>query len=360
MPKCKIAMIVSGFPRRSETFALQELIALDQADLLAGIFATKPGDGAAPHPDALKMLKRVKPLPPGTPSAQANFVLEALEGQAVSGFHGYFAHTPAEVAALAAGHLGVPYGFSTHALDARKVPPSQLADRARKAACIIACNHDVAQELSRLGGKVSQIPHGVDTKRFRASPLVWSEPLRLLAVGRLVEKKGFGVLIRALAGLSLPFHLKIIGEGPEQARLEEEIAAAGLSGKISLTGGLTHSELPDEYRQTHIVVVPSIVNRAGDRDGLPNVVLEAMSSGRPVVASDVGAISSAIVDGETGRLLPQGEPRLLAEAIESLAQNPALSQKISRKARARIESDFRLELCTRRLCDFLKQVYAPL
>ncbi len=358
MPKCQIAMIVSGFPRRSETFALQELLALEAQGLLAGIFATKPGDGSTPHPDCMTLLKRVKTIPPERPSEQAQFVIEALKGQAVTGIHGYFAHTPAEVALLAAKQLGVPYGFSTHALDARKVPADLLEERTGNAACVIACNHDVAKDLSRWGDEITLMPHGVDTLRFSSSPIILSEPLRILAVGRLVEKKGFDVLIKAVGRLSFPFHLKIIGEGPERESMTREISAGNLSDCIELCGGLTHAELPDEYRNTHIVVVPSIVNRAGDRDGLPNVVLEAMASGRPVIASDVGAISSAIVDGETGLLVPPGDPQTLAAALESFVQTPSICERIRNNARRRIEGDFKLEICTGRLCNFLKKVYA--
>ncbi len=358
MRECKIAMIVSGFPRRSETFALQELLALDAQGLLAGIFATKPGDGSLIHPDCRNILRRVVHLPAGSPAQQAEFVIEGLKGQVVSGVHGYFAHTPAEVASLVAERLGVPYGFSTHALDARKVPASQLAERAQKSSCVIACNHDVARDLSDKGAVVTLLPHGVDTKRFSPSPLILSGPIRLLAVGRLVEKKGFDVLIKAVRRLSFPFHLKIIGEGPERERLTQDIAAANLSDDIELCGGMTHAELPNEYQNAHIVVVPSIVNRAGDRDGLPNVVLEAMASGRPVIASDVGAIKGTVVDDETGLLVPQGDSTALAFAIESLAGTPGLCEKLGRGARQRIERDFELGVCTERFCRFLKFVYA--
>lgn len=358
MRKCKIAMIVSGFPRRSETFALQELLALDRQGLLSGIFATKPGDGSTPHPDCQDLLKRVQTLPPGTPKEQAGFIVESLKGQTITGIHGYFAHTPAEVASLVAKQLGVPYGFSTHALDARKVPASDLEERTHNAACVIACNHDVAKDLSSWGDAITLIPHGVDTKRFSPSPLIFSEPIRLLAVGRLVEKKGFDVLIKAVRNLSFPFHLKIIGEGPERENMLRDISNGNLADCIELCGGLTHAELPDAYKNAHIVIVPSIVNRAGDRDGLPNVVLEAMASGRPIIASDVGAISSAIVDGKTGLLLPPGEPQKLSAALEALVQKPALCETIRNNARHGVERDFKLEICTERLCHFLRKVYA--
>lgn len=351
-------MIVSGFPRCSETFALQELLALYKKGLLVRIFATKPGDGAPLHPDCQPLLEIVEPLAPGSPAQQAKVVIERLKGQMVSAIHGYFAHVPAEVASLVAKGMGVPYGFSTHALDARKVLAKILKKRARNAACIIACNHDVAKDLTNIGGKVTLIPHGVDIKRFSHSPLTLNEPIRLLAVGRLVEKKGFDVLIKAISRVSFPFHLRIVGEGPDREQLEQGILAANLSDHVEFSGGMTHAALPNEYKKAHIVVVPSIVNRAGDRDGLPNVVLEAMSSGRPVIASKVGAIESAIDSGETGILLPPGDPEALAKALESLVKNPKLYERLGQNARQRIVQDFELGICTERLSRFLISVYS--
>ena len=212
----KIVIIVSGFPRCSETFALGELIALEARGALAAIFATKPDDRGTSQPGCEHLLERVRVLPAGSPAEQTEFIVEALKGQNVSGIHGYFAHTPAEVAARTAARLGVPFGFSVHARDARKVAPHELAKRAHRAACVVACNRDVAQDILRSGAPVHLLPHGVDLQRFRPQPFSTAEPLRLLAVGRLVEKKGFHILLEAVARLKSAFQLRIIGEGPER------------------------------------------------------------------------------------------------------------------------------------------------
>ena len=129
-----IAVVTSGFPRRSETFLLNELLALDARGALAAVFATKPGDGGSLHPGCRRLLRRVEVLPGGSPSAQAASLLERLGARRVAGVHGYFAHRPAAVAAHAARRLGVPFGFSVHARDARKVAPPVLAARERRAA----------------------------------------------------------------------------------------------------------------------------------------------------------------------------------------------------------------------------------
>jgi glycosyltransferase involved in cell wall biosynthesis len=352
-----MVMILSGFPRRSETFALHEVLALEERGLLAAIFATKPGDGLAPQPGSERLLQRVQILPPGNVAQQAAVLAEQLRGHFVTGIHAYFAHTPTEVAACVARRLNVPYGFSIHARDARKVAPDELARRARAAACVVACNPDVARALDGAGVGVQLLPHGVDTERFRPQPVSLSTPLRLLAVGRLVEKKGFGVLIQAAAQLSFPFFLRIIGDGPERASLLAAIEAANLSDRIDLCGSLTHAELPAAYAAAHIVVAPSIVDHTGDRDGLPNVVLEAMASGRPVIASDVGAVNSAIMTEVSGLLVSPGDASALASALERLAHDPARRLALGQQARQQVECAYDLRACTARFCRFLEETY---
>ena len=144
----------------------------------------------------------------------------------VDGVHGYFAHQPAEVAAHAASALGVGFSFSVHALDARKVPAPELARRAAAAVGVVACNADVAQHVDVPGARVRRLAHGVDLSRFvpRARPED-DDRLRVLAVGRLVEKKGFQTLVAAAARVRGPVTVRIVGAGVEQTALERAIHA---------------------------------------------------------------------------------------------------------------------------------------
>lgn len=357
MNASRIAVVMSGFPRRSETFALGELLALEERGALDSVFATKPGEAGLTQPGCERLLGKLRVLPEGEPARQAAFVAERLAGRKVGGVHGYFAHTPAEVAARAADLLGVPYGFSTHARDARKVAPGVLAERARGAACVVACNTDVAEEVMRGGGPVHLLPHGVDLRRFRPRPRPHSEELRLLSVGRLVEKKGFHVLLAAAARFDFPFRLRIVGEGPERERLSELVETHGLSARVTLEGPLTHAELPDAYAEADAVVVPSIQDSSGDRDGLPNVVLEAMACARAVVASDISAVGCAVTGGETGLLVPPGDVLALASALKRLADAPELRERLGRGGRERVERDYEVGRCAERLYQLLTSVY---
>jgi glycosyltransferase involved in cell wall biosynthesis len=358
MRRGRIAIVTSGFPRRSETFALGEMLALEERGMLAAIFATKPGDGSALQPGCERLMRCVRFLPEDSPATQAAALVEILSGQPVSGIHGYFAHHPAEVAELAARSLRLTFGFSTHARDARKVADDELARRANEAACVVACNTDVASEISGTGARVHLLPHGVDTERFFPRPLPPASPVRLLAVGRLVEKKGFAVLIKAAAELTFDFRLRIIGEGPLHDRLASLITATGTQDRITLCGARTHAELPGEYANAHAVVVPCVIDSTGDRDGLPNVILEAMASGRAVIASDVSAISSAVISEETGILVPPGDTSVLASALARVAREVELRAVIAERARHRVERAFNVKNCAGRFCDFLESVYA--
>ena len=356
----QIVIVLSGFPRRSETFALSEVSALDEQGLVAAVFSTKPGETGCPQPQAWRLLSRVHMLS-GEPNVQAAAAARRLDGTPVAGVHAYFAHTPATVASSLAQLLGVPFGFSVHARDARKIARDELHARARRAACVVACNTDVARELSGSGAHVQIVPHGIDLRRFapaRPDVSATHPQLQLLAVGRLIEKKGFDVLLDALPLVAVPWTLRIIGDGPDRDRLTAQARALGLSSRVSFCGALTHHALPLEYQNADAVVVPSIIDRSGDRDGLPNVVLEAMASGRAIIATDTGAIASAIEDGDTGVLVRAGDRVGLARALERLGMNPKLRAELGAAARAAAERRFEVGACTRRLASVLREAYA--
>lgn len=356
--KPQLAVIVSGFPRRSETFMLGELLALEASGALARVFATKVGETGPAQPGTERLTRYVEFLPDAPVEEQARAVREMLARQRVNGVHAYFAHRPAEVAQQAAQMIGVPFGFSTHARDFRKVAPEVLAQRAREAACVVACNTDVAGDVRDLGAKVHLLPHGVDLKRFTPHPTGSNAVLRLLAVGRLVEKKGFHFLLAALAGLKIPFTLTIAGDGPERDRLRQLIILNNLENRVVFCGSVTHSELPRMYAEADVVVVPSVRDRSGDRDGLPNVVLEAMACGRAVVGSDAGAIASAITDNENGLLVPAGDPVALGQAIRRLAKSRELREQLGRNGRRRAELDYEVGRCGERFQRLLMTAYA--
>lgn len=353
----KIAVVVSGWPRLSESFALNELLALQSAGMLAGVFATKCGDSTAQHPALVELEVEVEYLPGGSAHRQAAALAESLAHVHVDGVHGYFAHQPADVACRAAARLGVPFGFSVHAKDPRKVEPAQLTQRSRAAACIVACNPDVADQLRAVGANPILVPHGVDLASFTPATRRAVRPIELLAVGRLVAKKGFGVLIEAVRLLDFDCRLRIVGDGPLRAELIDAAGATGIRGRVEFLGLRTHAELPSLYRSADIVAVPSVIDGTGDRDGLPNVVLEGMSSGLALIGSDVAAIPTAIEYGITGLLVEPGDAKGLAEAITSLAFDAQRRHAMGAAGRVRAETHFGLPACTNRFLSILEAAY---
>ena len=354
----RIAVVVSGWPRVSETFALNELRALQRAGMLAGVFATKPGDLALVQPGVEELDPPAVVLSDGDAAAQGAELAGMLRGTGVTAVHGYFAHRPAEVAEAAAHLLGVPFGFSAHALDVRKVPGPELAARVAGAAVVVACNHDVAQSLEDAGSAPRLLPHGVDLELFHPADPPAGEELSVLAVGRFVEKKGFVDLIRAMSLAQRPMRLRLVGDGPLRADLEAAAVAWGVSGRVEFAGRCTHESLAAHYADADVVAVPSVVDRAGDRDGLPNVVLEAMACGRPVVASDVAAIASAVTDRVTGVLVPPADPVALAWALDELHDDPAARRRMGDAARREAVERFDLGRCADALCRTLERTYA--
>ncbi len=350
-------MVLSGWPRVSETFALNELLALEAAGLLAVVVATKPGDLALVQPAVARLQAPVHVLADGSLAEQTDELVALASGR-VDALHGYFAHRPASLAEAAGRRLGVPFGFSAHALDVRKVDGDELRRRATAAACVIACNPETARSLKAVGAPVTMLAHGVDTTGFAPTPLPSAcAGLELLAVARLVAKKGFPVLVEAMAKVATPVRLRIVGDGPERGALEAAIERFGVGDRVRLLGRTTHDALPSMFASVHAVVVPSVVDGAGDRDGLPNVVLEAMACGRAVVASDVAAIAQAVRPDDTGLLVPPNDPIALADALGALAARPERCGELGERARRMVEQEYELTSCTARFVQALEKAY---
>jgi glycosyltransferase involved in cell wall biosynthesis len=362
-PPAQVAVVLSGWPRVSEVFALNEVLALKHAGMLAAVFATKRQPDGIRQPGASELDPLISFLPEGDVATQSAAVVRALDDLPVAGLHGYFAHQPAAVAAHAAERLGLPYSFGVHALDARKVEAAELEKRALGAAVVICCNADVATDLAATGRQPTLVRHGVDLTRFPPAPVPPAEMVTLLSVGRLVEKKGFTVLLEALAILEAaeqvqhPYRLRVVGEGPSRGRLEAIISQRGLAHRVELVGRQTHETLPTLYAESHVVVAPCVVDGSGDRDGLPNVVLEAMSSARPVVASNVAAISTAVRHRVTGLLVPPGDASALAAALVELIGDEARRRMMGQNGRQAVEDEFELGACTTQFCNTLAMAY---
>ncbi len=196
---------------------------------------------------------------------------------------------------------------------------------------------------------------GGDRDDAARTPFSGEGPLRLLFVGRLVERKGVEVLVRALARVldRRPARLVVVGEGPRAGRIRRVARECGVADRVELTGHLSDEELSRQYRTCDIFVLPAVVDRKGDTEGLGVVLLEALRFERPVVASRAGGIPDIVEDGSTGWLAPPGDPEELARVLLRVAERPGESRRVARRGRRIVEDRFSWE----RIMDDLEACY---
>lgn len=254
---------------------------------------------------------------------------ELIQRQSIDRIHAHFADIPTETALFLSRIARIPMSFSVHARDVF-VAPVGLARKCGAADVVFACNSDAAATVRPFCAHVALIHHGLD---FNSG--IWNEvccrragktanrrapqSATILAVGRFVNKKGFHILIEALSLLQqrgLCFSAYLVGGGPEGQRLATLVSKHHLSQTVHLRGFLRHEELAELWSQCDVFIQPSIVDREGDRDGIPNTVIEALACGIPVIASDLPAMRDVIRHQETGFLFPPGDSEALALAIE--------------------------------------------
>jgi glycosyltransferase involved in cell wall biosynthesis len=282
-------------------------------------------------------------------------VLAAELPAGVERLHAHFLHTPGSVARYAAALLGLPWSASAHAKDIWTTPEWEKREKLASCEWLVTCTAANRDHLAALAppGRVELVYHGIDLARFpirNSLPTVRdggnaADPVVILSVARLVEKKGTEVLLEALARVSPKLHWKLVhvGGGPLKERLQRRAIALGIEAKLTWKGAATQQELLQEYRDADLFALASRIARDGDRDGLPNVLVEAQSQALACVATRVSAIPELVRDGQTGVLVEENNPAALARAIESLIANPARRRALGQAGQARVAEAFGLD-----------------
>lgn len=279
--------------------------------------------------------------------------------------HAHFALAQTEVAMAVAGLLEVPFSFTAHARDIYATP-SALEEKMRAARVVVTCTGYNVSHLRGLcpelpAGHIQLVHHGVDVEAAsrvaarRSAPA--AAPPVILAAGRLIDKKGFDTLIDACAALRArgrSYHCRIFGTGPLLAELRRRGDAAGLSSTLDLPGWAPAGHLLDAMGGAAVFAMPSRVAAGGDRDGIPNVVLEAMAAGLPVVATRVSGIPEAVSHETTGLLVEPDNVTALADALERILTDATLSARFGAAAQARIAEEFTLEVASSRLLSLFR------
>lgn len=364
--------VVEAYPRFSETFIVSEILAREAAGEKVVIFSLRPCTDPRFHPELARVRAAVVHIPhphsaaalwdmldpsagphlgellrhrPDDAAQAAQVAAEAQEN-GVTHLHAHFANLPTTVARLAARIAGLPFSFTAHAADifhesvAEEDLRVKFAD-AHHAVTISRHNLDhLRARFPESAARMRLVYNGLELGRFPFRPERGGD-LSLLAVGRLVEKKGFPLLIEAVRRLrerGLPVTAEIAGDGPLRAALQGQIVRAGLGGGVTLLGPLTQAEVSGLLGTRRLFVAPFIVGRDGNADGLPTVLLEAMARGIPCVAADVTAVGEVVIPGRTGWLVPTGDVDALTDAVEEALRTDA--SPLVRNARRLVEDVF--------------------
>lgn len=291
---------------------------------------------------------------------QAAALGQTMRRDGVEHVHAHFAHSATQVTLIASMLTGVKFSFTGHAKDIYTASRSDLREKLSRASFALTCTganqrymRDVAG--SELRDKIQLAYHGVDTTKFTPGRRIASSDVpHILSVGRLVKKKGFLDLIQAFATLrdrGVSFRATIVGEGDERKRIEARIEKLNLGEIVSVPGAVSQEALVEIYRSATVFALPCRVLDNGDRDGIPNVLLEAMAVGLPVVSSPISGIPEAVHNNENGLLVGERDVSALASALELLLFDSDLRARLGTAAHETIINDFSADAMADRLAN---------
>lgn len=398
----RIAYLVKHFPRTSQTFILHEILELERQGLPLRIFSLYE-PSTTKVPEAAQEVRAPVTYLPGhflrrtlvlLTSAIRRFLnapwrflciaLSALihyqqpfkllkhllyaayfasqfEREGITHMHAHYAYMPTTVAQLVYQFTGISYSFTAHAKDIYLSRPAELAYKMRMARFVVTCTDYNQRYLAALVGQgldrhIHCIYHGLNLRVFPAAGSVPPAHPLILAVARLVEKKGLLYLVQAcrkLAEQGYDFTCRIVGEGPLRPVLEQEICDLGLTGRVELWGAETHERVIEMYQHATLVALPCVIGENGDRDGIPNVLVEALYMGVPVVSTPVSGIPELITPEVNGLLVAPHDSTALAAAIARLLTDPRLCSRLAFAGRQTVLARFDMACNVKRLLHLL-------
>ena len=386
----KIGIFLKGYPRLSETFIAQEIRNLEQAGLELVLISLRHPTDTKRHPVHEEIEAPVSYLPeylhdepartargwrtarrlPGYARAHRMFRADLKRdrtrnrvrrfGQAcvaaaempadVTHLYGHFIHTPGSVTRYAAAMLDLPFSISAHAKDIWTSPDWELSEKLGDAVWTVTCTKGGADHLRTLApdpSKVHLVYHGLDLSRFPPPPqrVATDGPVRIVTVGRAVEKKGLDVLLRAAAALpdDLEWHLTHIAGGPLLDELKTLADELGIGDRVTWLGQQAQRRVLEEYRRSDIFALLCRIAADGDRDGLPNVIVEAQSQRLPVLSTHISGIPELIEDEVNGLLVAPDDVDATAEALERMIRNGKARLRWGAEGERRVRSAFDAE-----------------
>lgn len=398
----RLGFVLKGYPRLSESFIAAEIANLESRGFAIDIWSLRHPTDKLRHPVHERIKAPVTYLPEylhHEPSRvlRATLIARSLKGfstawkmfskdfaldptrnrvrrfgqamvlateapDAIRHFHAHFIHTPASVARYAALLTGRTWSFSAHAKDIFTIPDWEKSEKLNDALFGVTCTQAGAAHLNALGkpkfGPVALMMHGLDLSAFQQSATPpRSGPLRIVSVGRAVPKKGYASLLDALAAIpdEVDWTFEHIGGGTLMPRLKAQADELGLSSRITWRGAGAQSDVIDLLTRADVFVLASQNQPDGDRDGVPNVLLEAMAMAVPIVATHAGAIPEAITHDATGLLVAPGDSWGIARAITSLAIDEDKRQRLGKAALVHVHERFNSDPWADQLAKFMRR-----
>lgn len=399
---------MSRFPKLTETFILYEILAVERLGIPVELYPLRREPAPVMHPEAAALVGRAHFQPfLSWPILRANlrqlarrpraylgslgtvlsanwgsrrflggslaafpkavYWAERMPADGVTHVHAHFASFPAAAAYVIHRLTGLPYSFTAHGSDLHR-DQHMLGPKVAGAAAVVTISNFNRELIVRhcgqqLAGKVAVIHCGVDTTVFHPPAPDGSRnghgaPFTILCTGTLHEVKGQTYLIEAcrlLAERGADVRCQLVGDGEDRHMLAHQIAEAGLQDRIQLLGLLTREGVAELLRQADVVVAPSVPTRNGRREGIPVVLMEAMASGRPVVASAISGIPELVAHEQSGLLVPPGDATALADAVERLVRDPALRSALGQAGRTTVRRAFDLDANAARLARIFRQ-----
>ena len=387
-----IGFLLKTYPKLSETFILNEILELERQGLNLHIFSLRQRKDKRVHPGVEQVKASVTYIPTVLPTfdtAQETELIEAhvelfqqdsetymqalefylsrqedrrlheflqggylalqLQRLGITHLHAHFANIPTATAEIAQVFFQVPYSITAHAKDIYLSDAAALDRRMSKAEFVLTCTDFNRQYLSDLSTSRTPIHlayHGLDLDRFQPNPAAPKDAVPLiLSVGRFCEKKGFPYLFKAcqiLKQVGLSFQCAIAGWGELEPQFRQQIAELGLEDTVTLVGKLTQEKLVKYYERASLFVLPCLVTDDGDRDGIPNVLLEAMAMELPVISTDISGISELVQSGHNGVLVSEKDEVAIAQALEALLRQPRLRAQLGQRGRTTVIEKFGL------------------
>ena len=390
----QFAYLFERFPSFGQTFCYREVAELDRQGITPPIFSIRnPKDEPAQDwdprivgrvhylPEEKELLDEVrrasekKKLPSEVVDAldkwsrrtdflrlyQAVYVGLRLQQMGIDHVHAHFAGMAARTAFWIARFFSITFSLTAHANDIFAPRKFEIGlDKLVDAARVIVTETDYAKRFLQerfpdRADHIHRVYNGLSLAEFGRADFSSNPPL-IIAVGRLIAKKGFGDLVRAcgmLAERGKSFQCEVIGEGPLENELREEITRSGLQDRVMLAGAKPQLEVRQRLAAANVFVLPSVIDSEGGMDNLPTVIMEAMATGLPVVSTLIGGIPEMLIDNETGFLVKPGDATALANAMEKVIDDLPLAQRLAQAAYERTQKLFSIEKNVRELCALL-------